>query len=241
MKHGIGTLAILLALASCSTIQFYAPEIDAQWTTTPVQTTAGRTSAAGVTVGLKSQVYSKVVGVGNLLAPAYEGSRTETWSIEGADGYKATLEIVQNHLIFSGPMDKNVLSPNTTDLSKAQTTLRLSDGQTVVETSLAGASPVVDVSLAGVTLKPTYQGTEKGSVRDLSSWGIVMGVRVTQGEKLVGYLSRSGQFAVVTPPGAPASSLAWGLVLALNQPHFEAMSIPKLVYDAAPGEVLSHS
>jgi len=199
-----------LLLASCASLDFYAPEVGEGWTAVPV---AGDT-VAGVTVRASGEEYSSVTPVGTLLAPAYQGARKASWTVEGPEGFRATVVLVQTDLVFSGPVDKNRLQSNSIDFSKAKQYVHVVVGKDSFTSAPGPVTSAPQVEVRGLGVKATYQGASQGKVTDYQSWGLVTGLRLTDGDKLVGFLSTTNGLTLRTAPGVRADPLLVGLALA---------------------------
>lgn len=221
MMKTLAAVVTVAILTGCSSLDFYAPEVGAGWSTSPVKAAKGGLSVEGVTVKKTGEEYSPVVSVGNLLAPSYMGGRREMWSVEGPNGLKATVDVIQSDLVFSGPVDSNVLKANLTDFTKGRQVIKVTLGD---ESSLSVPGPVTTpptFTVKGLGVVPVYQGKSGGKVSNYKSWGLTTGLRLTQGEELVGYLSLTNGTALQKAPGANADPLVFALAVIAAQPHFE--------------------
>jgi hypothetical protein len=221
----------LLSLASCASVEFYAPEVGAGWTKTPVVVNGGTASVEGVSVQKTGEDYTPVKSVGNLLAEAYQGARRETWSVTGPGGYQAQVEILQTGLVFAGPVTKNVLAADSIDFTKAQSLVRVTQGSQSQTSENAGVTSAVEAVLGDRSVTAHYQGQSSGQVKDYKGWGMTTGYRLVSAGKLWGYLSILGPWALDRAPGTADDALVLGLSLVAASQHFSPQ-IPPLKVQA---------
>lgn len=221
-------LAVAL-LAGCTSLEFYAPEVGADWSSEPVVRTSTEASVAGVTVKKVGEEYSPVTSVGTLTAPAYAGGRQETWAVEGPDGFRATIHLIQSDLVLSGPVQSNVLNADTIDFSKGRQVVKVTQesGSALSEPGAISSPPVFQVSGLGVAA--TSQGQSGGKVSDYQSWGLTTGLRLTKNGALVGYLSLTNGTTLKKSSGASVDPLLVALAMVSAQQHFEFRTPPQKV------------
>lgn len=217
-RWAVGLAAFLLV--GCSSLEFYAPEVGPGWTSERVEMGTKGISVDGVSVRREGEEYSPVVSVGNLLAPSYSGARKAIWSVTGPKGLRATVEVIQSNLLFTGPVERNVLNSNEIDFERGRQVLlvRVNDG-----VSLSTPGPIeapISAQLMGMGITATTQGQAGGKVSDYKRWGLVTGLRLTDGGRLVGYLSLTNGLVLKKAPQAEAKPLLVALALIASQTPF---------------------
>ncbi|NNM54912.1 MAG: hypothetical protein HKM05_09340 [Spirochaetales bacterium] len=221
MKNIFSLLLVGLFLTSCSTIEFYSPQVNAQWTSIKVnQSLGGTTSAEGVSVRFKDDDYSSALRIGSFFTPIYQGNRRETWTAEGPQGYQATIEFIQTGLKYEGPVNNDLLTVTQTDSSQAKLIVRLTDNQGVLVSRPVSTPEIDRATLGSLVLKPYYTGQAGGTVTDYQNLGLITGYQIFENQKLLGFLSTMAPPKFLLAPGATLSTREMAVALALMQTHF---------------------
>lgn len=221
MNKVFSLMLVGLALTSCSTVEFYSPQVNAQWASIKVkQSLDGTTSAEGVSVRFKGDDYSSALRIGSLFTPQFQGNRRETWTAEGPQGYQATVEFIQTGLKYEGPVKNDLLTVTQTDFSQAKLLVRVTDNQGVLVSKPMNTTQIDRANLGSFVLKPYYTGQAGGTVTDYQNFGLITGYQLFENQKLVGYLSTLAPAKFLLAPGVNLSPRAVALALALMQTHF---------------------
>lgn len=209
-------------LMGCTTLNFYSSEVGSDWATEPVKFSLAGISAAGVKIQFAGEEYSPVTSVGTLFTPRYQGDRKQSWNVTGPSGLKATVEVIQTGLVFGGPVDRNILHPQSIEFEHAKQTIRVvtADSTFASTPDRVTRPPVFVVGSWG--LAATHQATNGKEVVDYEKWGMSFGLRMTKDGALMGFLSSTGGFHLLTPPQGAVDPILVALALVSCQADFNS-------------------
>jgi hypothetical protein len=239
-------LALGLALAGCSTVSFYSPEVGPTWASNPLKTEwLGASSVLGVSLRPADETFSVGKHVGGLFDAAYVVDHSQTWTLLGPGGYQGRLEVVQTGIRFQGTLDHERLKVNSSDWSSVKYQVKITDPRGTRSTEPAPWRSGYDaaLTLGTVALTPYYVGKGDDGVTDYQAKGLVTGYQIHDGDRFVGYLDVTKSQLLLAASDPAPDPLVVGLALwaAQGRPFVAnpaSLAVETLSLDLSSGKLM---